>query len=32
LLVADAADKFLQYGTPLFRRVADAHGVKWPEA
>ncbi|GAC1399533.1 MAG: hypothetical protein NVSMB68_14830 [Thermoanaerobaculia bacterium] len=26
-LVADAADKFLQYGMPLFRRVADAQGV-----
>lgn len=30
-LVHDAIEKLEQYGIPLFRRVAEAHGVKWPE-
>jgi hypothetical protein len=31
-LVHDALDKLEQYGRPIFRRVAEAHGIKWPEA
>ena len=30
-LVHDAIEKLEQYGMPLFRRVAEAHGVKWPD-
>lgn len=31
-LVADAVGKLMQYGMPLFHRVAEAHGVEWPRA
>lgn len=30
-LVHDAIEKLEQYGIPLFRRVAAAHGIAWPD-
>lgn len=30
-LIHDAIEKLEQYGIPLFRRVAEAHGIKWPD-